>query len=114
MKAALAFVELAVSDWDGAVRWYQEVLGLEVVLRDDAARFALLSAGTARLALKGAAAPAAGALLAFEVQGLDDWVNRLEKYGVGMEGPVKASPEGYRRAKVRGPEGVAVTLFEWS
>ena len=112
MKAALDFVELAVTDWPAAVRWYQDVLGLELVMRDDAGRFALLAAGPARLALKGATEPARGALLAFAVEGLEGWVNLLRGRGIDV-GEIVASSEGYRRAKLRGPEGVAVTLFEW-
>jgi catechol 2,3-dioxygenase-like lactoylglutathione lyase family enzyme len=113
VRAALYFVELAVTDWPAAVRWYQDVLGLEVLARDEAEQFALLAASGARLALKGGDAPASGALLAFEVEGLAEWVNRLREKGVKLEGRVKASPEGYRRVKFRGPGGVAVTLFEW-
>jgi hypothetical protein len=92
VKAALYFVELAVTDWAAAVRWYEEVLGLEVLARDEGACFALPAAGGGRLALK---------------------VNRLSANGVELEGAVKASPEGYRRARLRGPDGVVVTLFDW-
>ena len=113
MRAALYFVELAVTDWPAAVRWYQDVLGLELLARDEAEQFALLAASGARLALKGADAPASGARLVFEVEGLAEWGNRLREKGVKVEGRVKASAEGYRRVKLRGPEGAAITLFEW-
>jgi catechol 2,3-dioxygenase-like lactoylglutathione lyase family enzyme len=113
VRAALYFVELAVTDWAAAVRWYQDVLRLEVLARDEGEQFALLAASGARLALKGGDAPASGALLAFEVEDLGEWVNWLREKGVKLEGRAKASAEGYRRVKFRGPGGVAVTLFQW-
>ena len=40
----LYMVELAVADWAAAVAWYRDVLELQVVLQDDARRFALMGA----------------------------------------------------------------------
>jgi catechol 2,3-dioxygenase-like lactoylglutathione lyase family enzyme len=114
MTCVLSFVELSVRDWPGSVAWYRDVLGLGVLLRDEAGAFALLAAGPARLALKQGDPCPAGVLLAFEVGDLDAWLARLAGLGVWPEGPVKSSAEGYRRARLRDPDGHAVSLFERS
>jgi catechol 2,3-dioxygenase-like lactoylglutathione lyase family enzyme len=106
-------VELTVSDWPAAVDWYRDVLGLGLLLRVEADRFALFQAGPARLALKAGEAAPGGALLAFEVDDLSAWLKRLAGRGVAPEGPVKVSPEGYRQALLRGPDGQRLSLFEW-
>jgi catechol 2,3-dioxygenase-like lactoylglutathione lyase family enzyme len=116
MRCALSFVELRVRDWPASLAWYRDVLGLGVLLQVDADAFALLDAGPARLALKGepGTSVAGGVLLAFEVEHLDDWLERLAGSGVETDGPVKASAEGYRRALLRDPDGHLLSLFEWA
>jgi catechol 2,3-dioxygenase-like lactoylglutathione lyase family enzyme len=109
----LYLVELAVSDWPAAVAWYADALGLEVTLRDEANRFALLGAGQGRLALKEGQPAPGSTRLAFEVDDLDAALAQLARHGVAPDGPVKASAEGYRRAHVRGPDGQRLCLFEW-
>lgn len=106
----LHFVELRVSDFAASVAWYREVLGLELILRDDAGSFALFDAGASRLALKAGEPRPGGALLAFEVGDLSAWVARL---GDRIAVPVKLSPEGYRRAQLRDLDGYEIGLFEW-
>ena len=112
MRCALSFVELRVRDWAAALAWYRDVLGLELLLGVEADRFALFAAGPARLALK-EGQPGGGALLAFEVDDLDGWLERLAGKGVGLDGPVKTSAEGYRRARFHDPDGHELSLFEW-
>lgn len=109
----LFMVELRVPDWPTAVAWYADVLGLGVVLRDEAARFALLGADGGRLALKEGPAEAGSVTLHFEVADLDAELARLAGRGIVPESPAKASPEGYRRAFVRDPAGHRVGLFAW-
>ncbi|MFQ3593016.1 MAG: VOC family protein [Gemmataceae bacterium] len=103
----LYFVELQVSDWLASLGWYRDVLGLEVLLTDEPARYALLRAGQTRLSLKAGTPTPGGVLLTFEVQDLSEWLARLNLQ------EVKTSPEGYRRARLRDPDGYAITLFEW-
>src|SRR5207302_1158681 len=106
-------VELTVSDFRAAVRWYRDVLGLRVLVTDEAGAFALLQgAEGGRLALKGGVAVPDGATLHFEVADLDAELARLAALGVTAD-PPKASPEGYREAFVRDPDGHAVGLIEW-
>jgi catechol 2,3-dioxygenase-like lactoylglutathione lyase family enzyme len=106
----LYFVELRVRDWSASVAWYRDVLGLELLLRDESGSFALFAAGGARLALKAGEPCPGGSSIAFEVDDLSAWVERL---GERIEGPIKSSAEGYRRALLRDPDGYEITLFEW-
>ena len=113
MIRGLSFVELTVADWAGALAWYRHTLGLGVVLEVAADQFALLQAGTCRLALKGGRPQPGTVLLTFEVQDLDAELRRLSGRGVVPEGPPKGSPEGYRRVHLRDPDGYRLSLFEW-
>jgi predicted enzyme related to lactoylglutathione lyase len=112
MIRELSFTELTVADWPAAVAWYRDVLGLEVELRDEAGRFALLRAGGGRLALKAGTPRPGTVLIAFAVDDLAAELERLAGHGVYPEGPVKASAEGYRRALLRDPDGYRLGLFD--
>jgi catechol 2,3-dioxygenase-like lactoylglutathione lyase family enzyme len=114
MKCSLYFIELSVRDFQASVAWYRDVLGLELLVCEQGDQFALFAAGTARLALKvGDPGSDGGVLLAFEVDDLDAWLERLRQHGVALEGPVKLSHEGYRRARLRDPDGHTLCLFAW-
>lgn len=102
--------ELAVADFAAAVGWYRDVIGLTLDFRDDATAFALFSGG---IALKRGVPVPGGVKLHFRVPDLDAELARLAAAGVEPESPAKASPEGYRRAIFRDPDGYAVVLFEW-
>lgn len=113
MKCSLYFVELTVRDYARSVAWYRDVLGLELLLSDEGRRWAMFAAGAGRVAVKEGEAAAGAALLAFEVDDLDAQLERLRQQGVAPEGEVTTSPEGYRRARLRDPDGHAISLFEW-
>lgn len=108
----LAFVELTVADWSASVAWYRDVLGLEVQLLDEVGAFALLRAGGGRLALKAGKPEPGSVLVTFEVDDLPAELSRLAAHGVVPESPLKASPEGYRRALLRDPDGYRLCLFD--
>ena len=110
--ASLSFVELTVRDADASAAWYGAVLGLGEAMRDEANGFVLLTAGTARLALK-TGEPTAGPLLAFEVADLDEWLAHARRCGVALEGDAKTSAEGYRCVALRDLDGYAVRVFAW-
>jgi predicted enzyme related to lactoylglutathione lyase len=116
----LYMVELAVWNWGAAVVWYQEVLGLELLLRADADGFALLRAGGGRIALKQARSNRVERgtdlepLLVFAVEDLAAILARLACHGVAPQSPAKVSPEGYRRAIIQDPEGHQLCLFQWT
>jgi predicted enzyme related to lactoylglutathione lyase len=109
----LAFIELQVADWLAAVAWYRDVLGLPVVLRVEADQFALLQAGSGRLALKAGHPQPGSSLLTFEVEDLPSALEHLARLGVVPEAPLKANPEGYRRALLRDPDGYRLCLCDW-
>ena len=110
----LHMTELTVSDPVASAAWYRDHFGFAVTLTDAANGFVLLThPGGGRLALKGGTPVAAGVKLHLEVTDLGGHVARLRDLGVVAEGDVKASDEGYRRARYADPDGVAVVLFEW-
>jgi catechol 2,3-dioxygenase-like lactoylglutathione lyase family enzyme len=109
--AVLFMTELAVADLAASVGWYRDRLGLRVLLLDAANGFALLQGdGGGRLALKAGTPAPGGVTLHLEVPDLAAELGRL---GLA-DTPVKDSPEGYREAFVRDPDGYAVGLFEWT
>jgi hydroxymethylpyrimidine/phosphomethylpyrimidine kinase len=109
----LFLVELPVADWPASVAWYRDRLGLPVILLDEPNRYALLAAGSARLALKAGPATPDGPMIVFRVPDLDAELVRLAGCGIVPTGAVKASPEGYRVAHFLDPDGHRLAVFEW-
>ena len=110
----LHMTELTVTDPAASAAWYVGAFGFVIELTDAANGFVLLAhPNGGKLALKAGHPVAAGVKLHLEVADLDAHVDRLSASGVPMEGDLKASDEGYRRARYRDPDGVAVVLFEW-
>jgi hypothetical protein len=111
---ALFLVELKAADWPGTLRWYEDALGLSVVLRDEEHGFALLASGGTRIGLKRSAERAdAGCRLIFQVDDLEAARVRLDERGVGTSPPSENTREGYREIRLTDPEGTPVTLFQW-
>src|SRR5947209_11454001 len=113
MPPSLFMVELTVRDWPAAVAWYRDVLGLPLERLDAAGDFALFRAGPGRVALKAGEPRPAGARLYFHVADLSAELARLAALGVPPDGDVAVSPEGYRRAFVRDPDGHRLGSFGW-
>jgi catechol 2,3-dioxygenase-like lactoylglutathione lyase family enzyme len=113
MIETLYMVELIVADWSRSLRWYCDVLGLQPALSVEADRFALFETEGLRLALKEGEARPGSVRLTFEVDDLAAQLARLAALGVVLEGEVKVSREGYRRALFRDPDGHGLSLFEW-
>jgi catechol 2,3-dioxygenase-like lactoylglutathione lyase family enzyme len=110
----LYLVELTVADWPTSLAWYRDRLGLPVELLDEPNRYALLAAGPARVALKAGASSPGTTKLVFRVPDLDAELARLTGDGIVPEGPIKGSPEGYRSARFRDPDGHRVEVFAWA
>jgi catechol 2,3-dioxygenase-like lactoylglutathione lyase family enzyme len=113
----LHMVELTVADVARSAEWYRDVCGLTAELTDEPNGFLLFAAcgnaGT-RIALKRGTPPAGGGVrLHFLVPDLTAELVRLTACNIHPESDLKTSPEGYRRAAFRDPDGHAVTLFEW-
>jgi catechol 2,3-dioxygenase-like lactoylglutathione lyase family enzyme len=110
----LFMIELTVADLAISLAWYRDRLGLRVQVLDEAGRFALLDSGQVRLALRqGSPAPGTTKVV-FETGDLEARLQTLVDKGVHADGPIKQSPEGYRRAFIRDPDGHVIGLFEWT
>jgi catechol 2,3-dioxygenase-like lactoylglutathione lyase family enzyme len=118
-------VVLTVSDFDEAVSFYRDALGLEQLAdwSDDDGRVMLLSEGRATLELFDRAqaekvdATEAGrrmsgtVRLAFEVADSAETARRLVAAGAEEAAQPVVAPWGDRNARVQAPDGMQLTLF---
>jgi len=118
-------VALTVPDFDEALAFYRDALGLEQVAdwSGDDGRVVLLSAGRASIELFDEAQAAkvdaieagsrvSGAVrLALEVPDSDEAARRLVAAGAAEVAPPVDTPWGDRNARVRTPDGMQLTLF---
>jgi predicted enzyme related to lactoylglutathione lyase len=115
-RPTLFAVEIRTSRWPELVAWYREVLGLEVLLRVVDDRYALLGAGSARLAILGREStdPVSSRWsLGFEVVDLEVTRRALAAAGVDPP-PAAANPEGFRELVITDPDGNRIRLFAWA
>ena len=115
----LFMIVIKVADWRRAVAWYVDTLGLLAVLTDPEHEFALLAAGTGRLALQGehqsTESKLAGSVrLVFQVPDVDSERERLLDKGLEIGPPVENAREGYREIRLHDLDGTPLTLFSWS
>lgn len=118
-------VALTVQDFDQAVAFYRDTLGL-VQLEDwssEAGRVILLGAGRATLELLDEAQAAtvdeietgqrvSGAVrIALEVANSDETARRLAAAGADRVALPVTTPWGDRNARLRAPDGMQLTLF---
>ncbi len=112
---SLYSVALRTARWAEMVAWYRQALGLRVLVRVVDEGYALIAAGTTRLALLARAetSPASPRWsLGFEVDDIDAARRRLE--GAGTTAPAAiAHAEGFRELVVNDPDGNRIRLFEW-
>jgi catechol 2,3-dioxygenase-like lactoylglutathione lyase family enzyme len=118
-------VVLTVPDFDEALAFYRDALGLEQVAdwSGEDGRVVLLSAGRAAIELfdeaqaaKVDAIEAGGRVsgtvrLALEVPDSDEAARRLVAAGATEVAPPVDTPWGDRNARVRTPDGMQLTLF---
>jgi methylmalonyl-CoA/ethylmalonyl-CoA epimerase len=118
-------VALTVQDFDAALRFYRDALGLEQVAdwTSDGGRVVVLSAGRATLELLDEAQAAtvdaieagrrlSGTVrLALEVSDSGEVADRLVAAGAERVAPPVTTPWGDRNARVRSPDGMQLTLF---
>ena len=118
-------VALTVADFDGAVAFYRDALGLDQVAdwSTDQGRVILLSAGQATIELLDEAQAAtvdsieagrrvAGAVrLALGVEDSEEMARRLVGAGAEQVAPPVMTPWGDRNARVQAPDGMQLTLF---
>jgi lactoylglutathione lyase len=118
-------VALTVADFDGALAFYRDALGLQQMAdwSSDTGRVVLLEAGRATLELLDDAQAAtvdrieagqrvSGTVrLALEVSDSDSIARRLVAAGAEQVAPPVTTPWGDRNARVRAPDGMQLTLF---
>lgn len=118
-------VALTVEDFDQAVAFYRDALGLEQIAdwSGEQGRVILLSAGRATLELLDEAQAAyvdgieagrrvAGPVrLAMEVPSSSAMVSQIVGAGAEMMAPPVATPWGDHNVRLRSPDGLQLTLF---
>ena len=118
-------VALTVGDFDAAVRFYRDIIGLEPSAdwSSEHGRCILFNAGRATLELfderqadyvddvevgRRVSGPVR---LAFEVPDTGATVTRAEAAGLPVESPGRLTPWGDRNARIVAPMGLQLTLF---
>ena len=118
-------VALTVEDFDQALAFYRDALGLEQVAdwSSESGRVVVLDAGRATLELfDHAQAESVDAIeagrrvsgtvrFAVEVADSEDMARRLVAAGAVQVAPPVVTPWGDRNARVQAPDGVQLTLF---
>jgi methylmalonyl-CoA/ethylmalonyl-CoA epimerase len=118
-------VALTVADFDEALAFYRDALGLEQVAdwSGDDGRVVLLSAGRAMLelfdeaqaqkvdAIEAGRRVSGTVRLAVEVADSEETARRLVAAGAEAVAPPVLTPWGDRNARVRTPDGMQLTLF---
>jgi catechol 2,3-dioxygenase-like lactoylglutathione lyase family enzyme len=118
-------VVLTVADFDEAVAFYRDALGLEQVAdwSGDDGRVIVLSAGRATLelfdeaqaervdAIEAGRRVSGNVRLALEVDDSEATARRLVVAGAGEVAPPVLTPWGDRNARVQAPDGMQLTLF---
>jgi lactoylglutathione lyase len=118
-------VALTVADFDGALEFYRDALGLEQLAdwSDDDGRVVLLEAGRATLelfderqaemvdAIEAGRRVSGTVRLALEVTDSEERARRLVAAGAEQVAPPVTTPWGDRNARVRAPDGMQLTLF---
>jgi methylmalonyl-CoA/ethylmalonyl-CoA epimerase len=121
-------VVLTVPDFDEAVGFYRDTLGLEQLAdwSGDDGRVILLDVGHATLELfderqagsvdriEAGSRVSGPVRLALEVDDLDGTARRLVAAGATAEAPPVVPPWGGRNARLRTPDGMQLTLFRES
>jgi predicted enzyme related to lactoylglutathione lyase len=99
-----------VNDMDAAVRFYTEVLGFGLKLRDGD-RWAAFDVGGATLAVEGGATGGpGGATVSLRVDGLDALVSDLRAKGADISAPETGPHE--RKATLKDPASNTLVLYE--
>jgi predicted enzyme related to lactoylglutathione lyase len=112
----LSIVTIDVSDWEGMVDFYQDVLGLNAIELEPEQRYGWLDAGTVVLAFRGVDDEQEGSgtsiSLQFEVDDIEKAIEELEAAGAEFyDKQLDGGDEGYRIAHFYDPEGHALAIY---
>jgi predicted enzyme related to lactoylglutathione lyase len=114
MMLSIAFIAYAVKDVAASRRFYEEALGLQLTQNPNSdwfeydlgdTTFVITSADTEH------PVPVRGALVAFEIDNLDDEIARLRKIGVTIKGEIGESPI-CRYASILDPDGTELLIHQ--
>lgn len=119
MDYKLYAVRVFVTDWERALRFYTETLGIPVAFRSDELGWAQLATGEGQLALERTAPDDDEAQdlvgrfvgVSLEVADIDATYQTLVGRGVSFLGPPAQQPWGGVLAHLRDPDENVVTLF---
>lgn len=124
MKILSSAVSLNVEDVDASSRFLIEHFGFQEQMaadgfaslsREDAGMHVVfLRRGLPTLPADQRDIHAAGLILAFEVEDLEDELARLQAEGVAITMPLTPEAWGERAFQVRDPNGVIVQLVDWN
>jgi catechol 2,3-dioxygenase-like lactoylglutathione lyase family enzyme len=108
---------LRPSDFEAAVRWYRDVLGLRVYREYGAGgrvtgTVFFLGGGFLELVSDASTLPQAGAALWPQVPDVDTEHDRLLQLGVTVDRAPKTEPWGLRECWISDPDGVHIRLIE--
>jgi catechol 2,3-dioxygenase-like lactoylglutathione lyase family enzyme len=108
---------LRPSDFEDAVRWYRDVLGLHVYREYGASGRVtgvvfFLGGGFLELVGDSSSVSAAGGALWLQVSDVDAEHVRLRAQGVHVQRPPRTEPWGLRECWIADPDGVQIRLIE--
>lgn len=103
----LYMTELGITHFATAVEWWSRLFGVSPTLQDPVNGFALFEVNGGRIALKSGRIERG--TLHLEVDDLATEMTRLQ-----LMCQLKASEEGYVRAKLTDPDGNVIVLFQWT
>jgi len=105
-------IELTVADLARSLAWYRDRFSFALLLHDEPHGFALLQAGTTKLAFKQGVPVPGNVRVVFETTHLDEWIRSCESLGDHLS-PTTISAEGYRQTVLYDPDGHTLAVFEW-
>jgi predicted enzyme related to lactoylglutathione lyase len=119
VRYQLSFVRVFVTDWERALRFYTETLGIPAAFRSDELGWAQLATGEAQLALErlDPGDPEAAALVgrfvgvSLQVPEIDALHRTLSERGVEFLSPPERQPWGGILAQLKDPDGNVITLL---
>jgi len=119
MDYKLFAVRVFVTDWERALRFYTETLGMPVTFRSDETGWAHLATGAGQLALErvepsdreGMALVGRFVGVSLQVGNLHGAYKTLLERGVEFDGPPEEQPWGGVLAHLRDPDGNVLTLL---
>ncbi len=119
MEYKLYVVRIFVTDWERALRFYTETLGIPTTFRSDEMGWAQLDTGEAQLGLERVspdddeAQEHVGRFIgvSLTVPDIHETYKELTKRGVEFESPPEKQPWGGILAHLRDPDGNVITLL---